>query len=106
MFRIDERPVRFWRTVTESPALSTRARELQVTHGEALAAMLSAAVGRPADDPEARLAAAMLMATLVVAYGEALAAFGGGRAPKAAFLRVMERGFAGVDAALAGTPYA
>jgi len=106
LFRINERPVRFWRMVAESPALTARARELQVTLADDLAAMLSDAVGRPHTDPDARLAAAMLMATLVVAYGEALRVFREARDPRAAFTRVMERGFAGVDAALAGTPYA
>jgi AcrR family transcriptional regulator len=106
LFRINERPVQFWRMVAESPALTARARELQVTLADDLAAMLSDAVGRPHTDPDARLAATMLMATLVVAYGEALRVFREARDPRAAFTRVMERGFAGVDAALAGTPYA
>ena len=105
LFRITERPIQFWRTVGESPALTARARELQVTFADDLAGMLADAVGRPHADPDARLAATMLMATLVVAYGEALAVFRQGRAPEAAFTRVMDRGFAGVDAALAGTPY-
>jgi AcrR family transcriptional regulator len=105
LFKITERPVHFWRTVAESPALTARARELQVTLADDLAAMLSDAVGRSHADPDARLAAAMLMATLVVAYGEALRAFRENRKPGAAFVSVMERGFAGVDAALAGTPY-
>jgi hypothetical protein len=48
----------------------------------------------------------MLMGTLVVAYGEALTDFREGRKPERGLLRVMERGFAGVKAALAGTPYA
>jgi AcrR family transcriptional regulator len=106
LFRITGRPIRFWRTVAESPALTTRARELQVTLADDLAGMLSDAAGRPPADPDARLAAAMLMGTLVVAYGEALRAFRERRKPAAAFVRVMERGFAGVNAALAGTPYA
>ncbi|MDR6870051.1 AcrR family transcriptional regulator [Bosea sp. BE125] len=105
LFRITERPVQFWRTVAESPALTARARELQVTLADDLAAMLSDAVGRRHSDPDARLAAAMLMATLVVAYGEALRAFRGNREPEAAFMGVLERGFAGVAAALVGTPY-
>lgn len=105
LFRITERPIQFWRTVGESPALTARARELQVTFADDLAGMLADAVGRPHADPDARLAATMLMATLVVAYGEALAVFRQGRAPEAAFTRVMDRGFAGVDAALVGTPY-
>lgn len=105
LFRISERPIRFWRTVSESPALTTRARELQVTLADDLAGMLSDAAGRSHSDPDARLAATMLMGTLVVAYGEALRAFREKREPAAAFASVMERGFAGVNAALAGTPY-
>lgn len=105
LFRITERPVRFWRTVAESQALAARARELQITLADDLAAMLSDAVGRSHSDPDGRLAAAMLMAALVVAYGEALRAFREGREPDAALVSIMQRGFRGVDAALTGTPY-
>lgn len=106
LFRITERPIRFWRMVAESPALTARARELQVTLADDLAAMLADAAGRPHSDPHARLAAAMLMDTLVIAYGEALRVFREGGEPQGAFTEVMERGFRGADAALAGTPYA
>ena len=106
LFRMSRRAQRFWRMVGCSPALATRARELQVTLADDLAAMLVDAVGRPPGDADARLAASMLMSTLVVAYAEALRAFRDKRNPGPAFARVMERGFAGVDAALAGTPYA
>lgn len=105
LFRISDRPVRFWRMVAESAALTARACELQVTLADDLAGMLSDAVGRPRSDADARLAATMLMATLVVAYGEALRVFRENREPGPAFASVMDRGFAGVDAALAGTPY-
>ena len=105
LFVISDRTAGFWRMVADSPSLTTRARELQVTLAEDLAVMLADAVKRPRTDPDARLAASMLMATLVVAYGEALAAFRQGRQPEAALVSVMDRGFAGVDAALAGTPY-
>ena len=105
VFRITERPIQFWRTVSESSALTARARELQVTLADDLAGLLADAAGRPRSDPDARLAATMLMATLVVAYGEALRVFRENREPVAAFAAVLDRGFAGVDAALAGTPY-
>jgi AcrR family transcriptional regulator len=105
LFRITERPIQFWRTVSESPALTARARELQVTLADDLAALLSEAARRPRTDPHAHLAASMLMAALVVAYAEALRAFRERRAPEAALVGVMERGFTGVDAALAGTSY-
>ena len=105
LFRVTERAAGFWRTVAESSALTARARELQVTLADDLAGMLPDAVGRPHADPDARLAASMLMATLVVAYSEALRAFRENREPAAAFVRVMDRGFGGVGAALVGTPY-
>jgi AcrR family transcriptional regulator len=105
LFRIDRRPLRYWRMVAESPALTARARELQVAFGNDLAEMLADAAGTPHGDPHARLAAAMLMDTLVVAYGAAMRAYRGKRAPEVALLEVMERGFAGVEAALAGTVY-
>lgn len=47
----------------------------------------------------------MLTAALVVANGEVLRVFHEHREPQAAFESVMERGFAGVDAAIMGTPY-
>lgn len=105
LFRMSERPVAFWRMVAASPALSARARELQVTLADDLAALLAAAAGHAAPDAPARLGAAMLVAALVVAYQEALAAFRDGRDPTAALLSVLDRGFTGVDAALAGTGY-
>jgi AcrR family transcriptional regulator len=105
LFRITRRPVRFWRTVAASPTLTARARELQVTLADDLATTLSEAVNRPPTDPRSRLAATMLMGTLVVAYAEALRVFRQKGRPEAAFLDVVERGFAGVDVALAGTSY-
>lgn len=105
IFRINRRPIRFWRTVADSQALVTHARKLQGTLADDLAAMLADAAGKPPHDPHARLAAAMLMDTLVIAYGEALRAFREKRKPAVAFAGVMERGFTGVDAALAGTAY-
>ena len=106
LFKIDRRPIRYWRAVTESPALAARARELQVTFGDDLAQMLADAAGMPHGDPHARLAAAMLMDTLVVAYAAAMRAFRGKRDAQAALVEVMERGFAGVEVALRGTAYA
>lgn len=105
LFRITERPIQFWRMVAESPTLTAYARGLQVTLADDLSRMLSDAAGRPRSDADAHLAGAMLMATLVTAYGEALRVFREKGDPQVALLGVMERGFAGVDAALAGTPY-
>jgi AcrR family transcriptional regulator len=106
VFRITARPIAFWRTVVESPSLTTYARELQVTLADDLGHMFADAAERPRADPDARLAAAMLVSTLVIAYGSALTAFRAGEEPVPAFVAVMERGFVGANAALAGTPYA
>jgi AcrR family transcriptional regulator len=104
LFRMTDRTVQFWRTVAKSPALTTRARELQVTFADDLSDMLADAADRPKSDPDVRLAAAMQMDTLVIAYREALRAFGEKQEPAPAFVSVMERGFIGVNAAFAGTP--
>lgn len=106
IFHMSARPIQFWRTVVESPALTTYARELQVTLANDLGEMLADAVHRPHADPDARLAAAMLVSALVVAYGDALRAFREQQDPEAAFVSVMERGFVGVNATVVGTPYA
>lgn len=105
LFRITERPIQFWRMVAESPTLTAHARGLQVTLADDLSRILSDAVGRPRSDADAHLAGAMLMATLVAAYGEALRVFRENRKPEAALLDIMDRGFIGINAALAGTPY-
>jgi hypothetical protein len=105
LFRISERPLEFWRTVADSPTLTARACELQFTLADDLAGMLSAAVGKAALDPDARLAATMLIGTLVIAYSEALRVFRQKRKSREAFVNVMERGFAGVYVALADTAY-
>ena len=105
LFRITERPIQFWRMVAESSTLTAYARGLQVTLADDLSEMLSDAAGRPRSDANAHLAGAMLIAALVVAYTEALRVFREKGDPQAALLDVMERGFIGVDAALAGTAY-
>jgi len=105
LFRVTRRTAAFWRAVAASPALSARARELQVTLAEQLADLLATAAGHARTDAPARLAATLLVSTLVVAYGAALDAFRARRDAAAAFAGVMARGFAGVDAALAGTAY-
>jgi AcrR family transcriptional regulator len=106
IFTITARPIAFWRTVSASPSLTTYARELQVTLADDLGDMFCDAVDAPRGDSEARLAAAMLVSTLVVAYGSALTAFRAGEEPAPAFVGVMERGFMGINAALVRTPYA
>jgi hypothetical protein len=89
-------------------ALSARAREMRDEFVDDLSRMLAESAGRPLSDPQANLAAAMIVAAWMAAYGEGLRRRGasdisnpGGRA----FLDLIKRGFAGVAAALKGTPY-
>ena len=99
---------RFWHTVTLSPALSARVRELRDAFVTDLAEMLSNTVGRPKSNPEAHLLASMLLATWQVAYSEGLRQHRRGAANNAvrlSFVNLIERGFTGITAALRGTPY-
>jgi AcrR family transcriptional regulator len=100
--------VKFWRTVEQSPALAARAREMRDELVNDLATQLAQTVGLPPSDPSARLAAAMLFAALYVAYAEALRqrrSRGSVGSTSKAFLKMIERGFAGVTVALHDTPY-
>jgi AcrR family transcriptional regulator len=99
---------RFWQTVTLSPTLSARARELRDAFVTDLAEMLSDAVGKPKSNPEARLLASMLLATWQVAYSEGLRQHrkgAGSNAVRRSFINLIERGFTGITAAMRGTPY-
>jgi AcrR family transcriptional regulator len=99
---------RFCQTVTLSPALSARVRELRDEFATHLAEMLSDAVGKPKSDPEARLLASMLLATWQAAYSEGLRQHRKGAASNAvrlSFVNLIERGFTGIAAAMRGTPY-
>ncbi|HEV2677512.1 MAG TPA: TetR/AcrR family transcriptional regulator [Aliidongia sp.] len=99
----------FWQTVAGSATLSARAREMRDTLVADLAGMIAVAVDQPADDAAAHLAAALLVSTWCVAYAEGLrccrAGHGNGNA-RAAFLHLIDRGFDGVAAGMAGTRYA
>jgi AcrR family transcriptional regulator len=99
---------RFWHTVTLSPALSARAREMRDAFVTDLAEMLSDTVGKPKSSPEARLLASMLLVTWQVAYSEGLRQHRKGAASNAvrlSFVNLIERGFTGIAAAMRGTPY-
>ncbi len=99
---------RFVETVAASEALKARARAIRDEVVQALAAALAEAVGRPVRDPDAHLAAGLLMATWSVAYLEAHGAFrraGDAGDAKEAFLAIVDRGSRGLAAALADTPY-
>ena len=100
---------RFVETVAASEALKARARAIRDEVVQSMTAALAESVGRPARDPEAHLAASLLLATCTVAFIEAHDAFRrdrDGEAAKATFLALVDRGIRGLAAALAGTPYA
>ncbi len=99
----------FIRTALASAALKARAREMRDDFTRALALVLADAGNRPVDDPDAHLAAGLIVATWNVAFSEAQNLFdrkrGAGEA-KCCFLAVIDRGTAGAAAALAQTAYA
>ena len=68
-----------------------------------LARLMAHAVGRPEHDAEARLGAAMLLASMVAAYEKGLASQLQGKDPREAMRQLIVRGATGVLVALAGT---
>jgi len=99
----------FVETVERSETLKARARAIRDELAQEAAAALAASVGRDPADPDARLAAALLLATWTAAFLQAHRTFRQTRdteAAKAAFLAVVDKGTLGLKAAMAGTPYA
>ena len=99
----------FIATIEASEILKARARAIRDELAQAVATALTDGAGRDAHDPQARLAASLLLATWSVALIEAHRAFrqhGDAQRAKAGFLALLDQGHAGVKAALAGTPYA
>lgn len=100
---------RFVETVAASEALKARARAIRDEVVQSLTGELAKSVGRLADDPDAHLAASLLLATWTVAFIQAHDAFrrdGDSKAAQTIFLAVVDRGSAGIDAAMRGTRYA
>jgi AcrR family transcriptional regulator len=61
----------FWNVVLASPALRARVREAVVDAETLIGHLLAEAEGRPPEDPEIRLTAALVMATARVCYQSA-----------------------------------
>ncbi|WP_131195770.1 TetR/AcrR family transcriptional regulator [Lichenihabitans psoromatis] len=100
---------RFVEAVGASEALKARARAIRDEVVRALTAALAETINRPASDPDAYLAASLLLATWTVAFIEAHAAFrihGDSAAAKTSFLAIIDKGSRGLVAALSDTPYA
>ena len=103
------RSQRFIETVEGSETLKARARAIRDELEHVVAAALSECTGQEATDAGARLAAALLLATWTVAFLEAHRTFRlrqDTEEAKAAFLTGVDKGAAGLKAAMAGTPYA
>ena len=96
LLRINAGAATFWATVAGSPALVAHARRLQAQLADDLAQLMASAVGRPADDAEARLGAAMLLASMAAAYQSGLASQQRGEDPRQAMLQLIVRSGTGV----------
>ena len=99
----------FIKAVEGSETLKARARAIRDELAEVLTVALSEGAGRDPTDPDARLAAALLLATWSEAYIQAHQTFRQTRDTEqasAAFLALVDKGSIGLKAAMAGTPYA
>ena len=99
----------FIETIEASETLKARARAIRDELAQVIAVALSACVGQEPTDPAADLAAGLLLATWTVAFTQAHQTFRKSRSTKkakAAFLAVIDQGTIGINAAIAGTPYA
>jgi hypothetical protein len=93
--RIDSQTVGWWRVVAASPSLEARLREI----GDEVALGLSVELAGPKLDGLARLVAGMIVLTWRTAYGEAIRVFdrgGSARKANAAFIALIDRGFAAI----------
>jgi AcrR family transcriptional regulator len=109
LLEFSARSQRFIATIEGSETLKARAREIRDEIAQALAMALAECVARESADPDACLAASLLLATWTVALIQAHKTFRQKRKTKkakAAFLAIVDKGTIGVDAAMAGTPYA
>ena len=99
----------FVETIERSETLKSRARAIRDEFAQVVAAALCDCVGRDPGDPAADLAAGLVLATWTVALIRGHRSFREGRdagAANALFLAIVDKGIAGVAAAVAGTPYA
>ena len=98
----------FIATIEGSNTLQARARAIRDELAQMVALALTECTGRDAGDPLAHLAASLLLATWSTALIEAHRAFrqhGDAPQAKAGFLALLDQGHAGLNAAMADTPY-
>jgi AcrR family transcriptional regulator len=99
----------FVETIEKSPALIARARAIRDELAQVVMAALAESAGQEATDADAQLAANLLLATWAVAFIRAHRTYRESRdagKAKSVFLALIERGSSGIEAAMAGTPYA
>jgi AcrR family transcriptional regulator len=99
----------FIETIEASETLKARARAIRDEIAQVVTVALSACVGREPTDPDAHLAAGLLLATWTVGLIQAHGTFRQTRdteKAKAAFLAIVDKGTIGLKSAMAGTPYA
>lgn len=99
----------FMETIERSDTLKARARAIRDEIAQVVSVVLSECVGCEPTDPDAHLAADLLLATWTVALIQAHRIFRQERdaeQAKAAFLSIVDKGTLGLKAAMAGTPYA
>ena len=99
----------FVETVEKSATLIARARAIRDELAQVLTLALAESAGQEATDPDAQLAANLLLATWTVAFIRAHRTYRDSRSPpkaKSIFVALIERGSRGIEAAMAGTPYA
>src|SRR5579875_1902864 len=99
---------KFMATLQASETLKARARAIRDELTDVLSAELAASVNRVQPDPEADLAAFLLVATWTAALAEGRRLFqqnGKKEEANAALRKLIDRGTEGVKAALKGTPY-
>ena len=95
--------------IGNSETLKARARAIRDELARAVATALSEQAGQEPDAPGAPLAAGQLLATWTVAFAQAHEAFrrdADRTEAEAVLLAVIDRGSVGLEAAMAGTPYA
>ena len=99
----------FVEAVKKSATLTARARAIRDELTNVMTSAFAESVGRQPDDPDANLAANLLLATWTTAFIQAHEAYQKNQDAenaKALFLRIIEKGTAGLNAALSGTPFA
>ena len=98
----------FIETIEASATLKARSRAIRDEIAQVVAVALAEGAGREPGDPDAHLAASLLLATWTAALIQAHQTFRQGRdteKAKAVFLSVVDKGSTGLHAAMAGTPY-